>query len=54
MDDKVEEFLKEIDELCRKYGLSIAHEDGHGAFIIESYDEFNIKWLREAIIKVGG
>lgn len=47
---KVEEFLKEIEEVCRKYNMSISHEDGHGAFIIEKFDEFNIKWLKEAQI----
>jgi hypothetical protein len=41
-------FINDIDEVCKKYGLSISHEDGHGAFIIEEYDEHNIKWLRDA------
>lgn len=47
---KVEEFLQEIEEVCRKHNMSISHEDGHGAFIIERFDEFNIKWLKEAQI----
>jgi hypothetical protein len=47
---KVEEFLQEIEEVCRKHNMSISHEDGHGAFIIEKFDEFNIKWLKEAQI----
>ena len=48
--EKVEEFLQEIEEVCRKHNMSISHEDGHGAFIIEKFDEFNIKWLKEAQI----
>lgn len=48
--EKVEEFLQEIEEVCRKYNMSISHEDGHGGFIIEKFDEFNIKWLKEAKI----
>lgn len=28
-------FLKEIVEVCKKHEKSIAHEDGHGAFVIE-------------------
>lgn len=46
--EKVKQFLKEIEEVCKKHNMSISHEDGHGAFIIERYDEFNIKWLRQA------
>lgn len=30
----VETFLNEIDEVSRRHGMSIGHEDGHGAFII--------------------
>lgn len=41
-------FLDEIEAVCRKYGLSISHEDGHGAFKIEPLHEVNIKWLRDA------
>lgn len=42
------EFFKDIEEVCKKHGLSISHEDGHGGFLIEKYDEHNIKWLRSA------
>ena len=42
---KVNDFLKEVIELCDKYDLSISHEDGHGAFIIRQYDEFHSDWL---------
>jgi hypothetical protein len=39
------EFLKELETLCRRYDLSISHEDGHGAFEFEEYSEGNMKWL---------
>lgn len=50
--DKIIEFFNEIDALCKKYGFSISHEDGHGAFIIEDYDESNIKWLKGAQLDI--
>ena len=47
---KVDEFLKELVELYKKHNLSISHEDSHGNFIIESYDQENIKWLNDCYI----
>ena len=41
-------FLNEIEIVSKKYRLSISHEDVHGAFVIQSYNESNIKWLRAA------
>jgi len=49
---KVDAFLKAIAELSEQYGLSLSHEDGQGAFIIESYCESNINWLKDAFINV--
>ena len=42
---KVDEFLKELVELYKKHNLSISHEDSHGNFIIESYNQENVNWL---------
>lgn len=42
-------FFNEIDMVCMRYGLSISHEDGHGAFMVELYSEKNIEWLKEAL-----
>lgn len=42
-------FFKEFKALCKKYNISISHEDGHGAFIFEEYDEFNLKWLERGL-----
>jgi hypothetical protein len=46
--EKVEKFLDAIERLCRIHGLSIGHEDGHGAFVIEKYNDHNLQWLRQA------
>ena len=39
---EMKEFIDEIIKLMKKYNLSLSHEDSHGAFIIEKYDEYNI------------
>ena len=44
----VDNFLNEIDEICKKYDISISHEDTMGEFILERYDPENIKWLKES------
>lgn len=48
--EEVIKFLNEIDKISKKYNLSISHEDGHGAFIIEKYDDYNIKWLKDCLL----
>ncbi|MEW5958068.1 MAG: hypothetical protein AB1801_10115 [Chloroflexota bacterium] len=48
--EQVDKFLQEITSVCKKYGLSISHEDTHGAFVIEAYNEANIDWLVSALI----
>lgn len=45
---EMKEFFDEIDVVCKKYNLSISHEDGHGSFIVESYNKNNIDWLKGA------
>ena len=50
-DSEIIKFINEIDILCQKYGMSISHEDIHGAFIIEKYDNENIQWLKYGIDK---
>ena len=50
--ERISDFLKEIEEVCSRYNLSIAHEDCHGGFIIEKYSKDNIQWLKYASIEV--
>lgn len=44
--EKVKQFLEAIEEVCKMFNLSISHEDGHGAFQIEIFNESNIEWLK--------
>lgn len=48
------EFINKICELSKEYGLSISHQDSHGAFIIEKYAEVNINWLKDVDIDLKG
>ena len=41
-------FIKCVISLCKKFNLSIAHEDTQGAFIITDYSEENINWFKNA------
>lgn len=51
--ESVINFLNEIDNICKKYNFSISHEDSHGAFILEKYDKYNIKWLKDCLLNLG-
>ena len=44
----VDAFLEEVLEVCRKHRMSIGHEDGHGAFVVEDFNESDADWLRSA------
>ena len=46
--EEMRDFINEVIELMKKYNLSISHEDCHGGFIIERYDEYNIEWFKDA------
>lgn len=42
-------FIAELQEVCRKHRLSLAHEDTQGAFVVEEMaDEDDLKWLGNA------
>lgn len=47
-DVSIDKFISEIALVCKKHNMTISHEDGHGAFVIEKYDQENIDWLRHA------
>lgn len=42
-------FIEDIIEVYKKHNLSLSHEDGHGAFIVDDYDQYNIDWLRQSL-----
>lgn len=47
--ERIENFMKEYEELCVKYGLSLSHEDCEGGFIIDEYNQENIEWVKAAM-----
>lgn len=48
MPENIKQFLNELDELCQKHDISISHEDKHGGFIFQKYNQENIEWIKEA------
>ena len=46
--EKQIQFVKEIESICRKYGLSISHEDGYGSFEICNFNQQHIDALKAA------
>ena len=44
----VDSFLKEVELLSEKYGLSLSHEDYHGNFIVTARDPELSSWLSSA------
>jgi hypothetical protein len=49
---RVEAFFDAYEALCKLHGLTLGHEDGHGAFIVEDYDESIIGWVRGAYLNL--
>jgi DUF4097 and DUF4098 domain-containing protein YvlB len=47
---KIDSFMEDLFKLYKKHDLSISHEDGHGAFIIEKMSDDDVKWMSAAHI----
>lgn len=45
---EMQDFLADIEAVCRKHGLSLAHEDVQGGFIVETLKEDNLNWVSGA------
>jgi len=48
--DNIAEFKLEVIELCKKYGISISHEDEHGSFLFKEYKDDLAAWFLRGII----
>lgn len=48
---KVDAFLAEVADVCKRHGMSIGHEDRHGSFEVGVFNEDDKKWLLAAIIR---
>lgn len=47
-ENNIKNFLREYKELCKKYNVSLGHEDEYGGFILHEYDEEMIEWVEAA------
>ena len=45
---EIDAFLMELAAVCKKHGMSIGHEDGHGSFLVHALSDENIEWLLNA------
>jgi hypothetical protein len=46
---KVDAFLNEVKQVCMRHGLTLEHEDGHGAFEVETCTkESDTDWFMAA------
>jgi len=50
--ENVDLFIEDIKKVYLKHGLTISHEDEHGAFIIENYNDENIRWIDNSMVKI--
>lgn len=44
----IDTFIEDLIVVYKKHNLVLGHEDHHGAFIVEGYDESNVDWLKAA------
>ena len=47
---RVDAFLKDLLLVYEKHGLSLGHEDTHGAFIVYPLVKTNVDWLSAAMV----
>lgn len=45
---EVDAFLAELESVCRKHKFSLSHEDSQGSFIVTSFNENLLEWLKAA------
>lgn len=48
-EERVKNFMKEYEALCKKYNLSLGHEDSEGGFILDEYKEDYVDWVKCAM-----
>lgn len=48
--DRIDAFVADIVATCKKHGLSISHEDGHGGFIVDALNQKLVDWFCAASV----
>jgi len=52
LEEKKESFIKDLIKIYRNHGLSLAHEDHQGAFIVRNLEDDDIEWLKDAFNEI--
>lgn len=45
---KIDAFLEEVWEVCKRHGLALSHEDMHGGFEVVPIEKGDRDWLMQA------
>jgi hypothetical protein len=48
--ERIDRFLAAYEALCREHGLVLSHEDQHGGFVIEKFEQGYVDWAKDAAI----
>lgn len=46
--EKIDAFLKDVIDICKKHGLAISHEDKQGSFEVVKLPDGDLEWLVQA------
>lgn len=49
--NKYRDFIEDIIAVCKKHKLSISHEDVGGAFVIHKFNDYDVEWLKQYIVR---
>lgn len=49
---KVKLFLKDLENLYKKYHISIGHEDNHGCFILRDHNKHDVEWINSSSVEI--
>lgn len=47
----VDAYIEELIAVSEKHGMSLAHEDTQGSFVVQDVDVLNFQWLRLASVE---
>jgi len=52
--ERIDAFIADVIDVCKRHGFSISHEDAHGAFEITPFNQREVDWFTKAHDNTGG